>query len=73
MGKDYLHSPGALKIDLMLRGIRVNNSVDLSKVLYQSGIDIILPGDTIANVPFGEDFTIASPYQLKRDDEWLCD
>ena len=67
MGKDYLQNPGALKIDLMLSGIRVNNSVDLSKVVYQSGINIILPGDTIANVPYGEEFTAASPYLLKRD------
>ncbi|MBE9531282.1 MAG: hypothetical protein IME98_00580 [Proteobacteria bacterium] len=69
MGKDYLHSPGALKIDLMLQGIRVNNSVDLSKIVFQSGIDILLPGETLANVPFGEDFTLKSPYLLKRDDD----
>ena len=69
MGKDYLQSPGALKIDLMLSGIRADNSVDLSKVVYQSGMDILLPGETIANVPFGEDFTAASPYLLKRDGE----
>ena len=67
MGKDYLHNPGALKIDLMLRGIRVNNSVDLSNAVYCGGIDILLPGDTIADVPYGEEFTAASPYLLKRD------
>lgn len=69
MGKNYLHSPGALKIDLMLCGIRVNNSVDLSQVVYCNAIDIVLPGETIANVPFGEEFTNSSSYLLKRDDD----
>jgi hypothetical protein len=55
-----------LKIDLMLRGIRVNNSIDLSRVTHGSGIDIILPGETLANVPHGDEFTADSPYQLMR-------
>lgn len=66
MGKDYLHNTGMLKIDLMLRGIRADNSIDLSVLAHGSGIDIILPGETLANVPHGDEFTAASPYLLKR-------
>lgn len=69
MGKDYLHNAAMLKIDLMLRGIRVDNSIDLSVVAHGSGIDIILPGETLANVPHGGEFTAASPYLLKRVEE----
>ncbi len=69
MDKDYLHNVGMLKIDLMLRGIRVNNSIDLAKVAHGSGIDILLPGETLANVPHGDEFTARSPYQLKRVDD----
>ena len=66
MDKDYLHNTRMLKIDLMLRGIRVNNSIDLTKVTHGTGIDIILPGETLANVPHGDEFTADSPYQLRR-------
>ncbi len=66
MGKDYLHNTAMLKIDLMLRGIRVNNSIDLSVVSRGGGIDIILPKETLVNVPFGDEFTASSPYQLRR-------
>ena len=66
MGKDYLHNTAMLKIDLMLRGIRVNNSIDLSVASHGGGIEIILPGETLVNVPLGDEFTAASPYLLKR-------
>jgi hypothetical protein len=70
MESGYLNNPSSLKIDLMLRGIRVDDSVE--EVLATSGcagggIDIVLPRSTLVNVPFGDDFTEASPYLLKKN------
>jgi hypothetical protein len=64
--KDYLSNPGALKIDLMLNGIRIEDSLIKAGVCGKEGIDIILPEDTLANIPCREAFVRSSPYALKR-------
>ncbi len=62
----YLHNPGSLKIDLMLRGIRIDGSVSEGEDIEGLGIDLILPRNIIANVPCKEEFTKDSPYVLKK-------
>lgn len=68
----YLHNPGYLKIDLMLKGIRVDRNVlkkaNMDKCRNLSditcGLEIILPRNTWVTVPYIEDFAKASPYEL---------
>ncbi len=65
--KVYIDNPGALKIDLMLRGIRLDNALEghpLFKGRAGKGVDIILPNEALVNVPCGDEFTKASPYLL---------
>lgn len=71
MGK-YLHSPASLKIDLMLRGIRMDDPVVKAWACAGEGIDILLPMETLVNIPCREAFTKGSPYVLKRDGERYC-
>ncbi len=69
MKSDYIHNPPSLKIDLMLRGIRVEEALGEDLTSYASagpGIDIVLPRSTLVNVPYGGEFTEDSPYVLKR-------
>ncbi|MBI3753688.1 MAG: radical SAM protein [Deltaproteobacteria bacterium] len=74
--KTYLHNPGYLKIDLMLKGIRVDKEVlkkanmDKCRNLFDvaCGIDVILPHNTWVTVPYIEDFTKDSPYELMERD-----
>ncbi len=74
MKKSYLNNPGTLKIDLMLRGIRLPRE-DGPLAFYGragEGVDIVLPGGSPVNVPCGEEFTRDSPYVLKKAGErWL--
>jgi hypothetical protein len=66
---NYLNNPSSLKIDLMLRGIRVEGPAGellANSVRTEPGIDIVLPRSTLVDVPFGEEFTKASPYLLKK-------
>ncbi len=73
MEKSYLQNPALLKIELMLRGTRVDpgawdavgTSGDLEGVA--DGIDIELSHKTPVNVPCKEDFTRNSPYLLKSE------
>lgn len=68
----YLNNPGYLKIDLMLKGLRVDGKVlkkanldkcrDVANITC--GLDIILPHNTWATVPYAEDFVNDSPYEL---------
>jgi len=68
----YLHNPGYLKIELMLKGIRVDGKVlqkanldkcrDVANITC--GLDIILPHKTWVTVPYAEDFVNDSPYEL---------
>ncbi len=71
MAEDYLKNPGFLKIDLMLRGLRVEEGTLDSAPPAGTGIDIVLPGDTLANVPCMEEFTERSPYILKKKGKGL--
>ncbi len=66
MAEDYLKNPGFLKIDLMLRGLRVDEGALDSTLPQGLGIDLVLPGGTLANVPCMEEFTKLSPYILKK-------
>ncbi len=69
MQKSYLHNPGTLKIDLMLRGIRLEGTPDGMEPFVGragAGIDIVLSKGTLVNVPCGEEFTKDSPYLLKK-------
>lgn len=66
-GKNYLSNPGALKIDLMFNGIRIDDALTRAHVCGKDGIDIMLPGETPVNIPCSEDFIKASPYALMRD------
>lgn len=69
MKKNYLDNPGSLKIDLMLRGIRVDDPVVKAWACGCSGIDILLPQNTLVNIPCREQFTLNSPYDIKRRGE----
>ncbi|MDH4227747.1 MAG: radical SAM protein [Deltaproteobacteria bacterium] len=67
--KNYFQNSSTLKIDLMLRGIRVSEGLkgaNCRKGRAGAGIDLILPKGTLVNVPCGEDFTEHSPYELKK-------
>jgi hypothetical protein len=71
MDYDYIDNPGSLKIDLMLKGIRVEDPVVGTLAgtgRAGAGIDLVLPLSTLVNVPFGDEFTEASPYLLKSRD-----
>ncbi len=63
---DYFSNPWALKIDLMLRGIRVEPGGVRAFTPGASGIDVLLPRDTLVNIPCMEEFTERSPYELKE-------
>ena len=67
MKKDYLSNPGTLKIDLMLRGVRLE-ALDIEPLAGRAGvgIDIILPGGTPVNVSSDEEFVKDSPYILRK-------
>ena len=69
---DYFNNPGALKIDLMLRGIRVTDSGARSRITDARGIDVLLPRGTIVNIPCLEEFTARSPYELTGGGSGLC-
>lgn len=72
----YIHNPGYLKIDLMLKGIRVDGRVfkkagfdkchDLADITC--GLDIMLPRNTWVTAPYAEDFVKESPYELIEKD-----
>ncbi len=64
--KSYLDNPGTLKIDLMLRGIRIADPVH-SISCADSSIDLVLPDGILANVPCCEPYTEASLYVLKEN------
>ena len=66
MKKSYSDNPGSLKIDLMLRGIRVEDPVVKAWACGSSGIDIMLPQNTLVNIPCSDAITKSSPYVLRR-------
>ncbi|MBI5971247.1 MAG: radical SAM protein [Deltaproteobacteria bacterium] len=67
--KSYLDNPATLKIDLMLRGLRIADPLVKAWACGATGIDIMLPGRTIANIPCSEGFTAASPYAIRKRGE----
>ncbi|GMR04995.1 MAG: hypothetical protein BMS9Abin23_0919 [Thermodesulfobacteriota bacterium] len=66
--KSYINNPGALKIDLMLRGIRIEDPVIKAWACGTQGVDILLPRKTLVNIPCEELFTEASPYRIGKKD-----
>ena len=70
MDNNYLRNPGTLKIDLMLRGLRIDPALIKDEVEFSApagaGTDLILSGGVLVNVPSGEEFTKDSPYLLKK-------
>ncbi len=66
MKKNYLNNPGSLKIDLMLRGALIDDPVVKAWACGSSGIDIMLPRNTLVNIPCGEDFAGRSPYTIRK-------
>lgn len=64
--QDYFKNPGALKIDLMLRGAAIEDPLVRARACGASGIDILLPKKTIVNIPCEDWFTVRSPYVIKK-------
>lgn len=78
MTSKYIHNSSHLKIDLMLKGIKVCTSVDDIEVLTgrsigltSRGLDVMLPNNTLVNVPYGDKFTENSPYLIKKEEGQL--
>ncbi|MBE9529462.1 MAG: radical SAM protein [Proteobacteria bacterium] len=65
----YFDNPWALKIDLMLRGVRVVDPLAKAWACGTTGIDMLLPEETLVNIPCREEFTEHSPYELRRRGE----
>jgi hypothetical protein len=74
-GPDPLENPGYLKLDLMLRGVRVSpGAVESTERLARlscdfaalADLDLVLPGETWVSVPFRDPFAARSPYKLLR-------
>lgn len=55
-----------MKIDLMLKGIRIEDPLVKAWACGCSGVDILLPQNTLVNIPCSEEFTRQSPYSIKR-------
>lgn len=66
---NYLDNPASLKIDLMLRGVRMDDPVVKAWACGCSGVDVRLAQDTLVNIPCMEEFTKRSPYSIKRRGE----
>lgn len=66
MIKNYLNNPGTLKIDLMLRGTRIDDPLVKAWACGCSGVDMLLPQNTLVNIPCREEFTRNSPYIIKK-------
>ncbi len=64
---DYSKNLSALKIDLMLRGVRFDDPVVKAWACGSTGIDMMLPQKTLVNIPCAEAFTNDSPYKVIRD------
>ncbi len=64
--KNYFKNPGALKIDLMLRGAAIEDPVAKARACGATGIDILLPKKILVNIPCEDWFTVRSPYVIKK-------
>lgn len=67
MAENYLDNPAALKIDLMLRGLRIDDPLVKAWACGADGVDIMLPQETLVNIPCKEEFTRNSPYTIRKD------
>lgn len=67
MKHDYFENPGLLKIDLMLRGLRIDDPVVKAWACGSAGVDLVLPENTVVNIPCWEEFAKHSPYLLKKN------
>lgn len=74
LGKTHKFSAGALKLDLMMRGVRLDDSfAQKYRVLgdFRLGpknfgnLELILPEGLGVSVPYQEDFIQSSPYKLR--------
>jgi biotin synthase-related radical SAM superfamily protein len=74
---EWIHNPGYLKLDLMLKGVRIGAAAlaasealgDLVSDFGSMGdLDIVLPEGTRVSVPFAKDFAHRSPYLLTKED-----
>ncbi|MBI5561262.1 MAG: radical SAM protein [Deltaproteobacteria bacterium] len=66
MKENYIDNPAALKIDLMLRGLRIDDPLVRAWACGMDGVDIMLPRNTLVNIPCREEFTKGSPYVLRK-------
>jgi hypothetical protein len=64
--KNYLNNPGELKIDLMLRGTRIEDPVVKAWACGATGIDLLLPKGTLVNVACSDYVAETSPYSIKK-------
>ncbi len=71
--EDYILNPGYLKLDLMLKGLRIDDSIYKKGFISNNivpvegvvgGLDIILPENTWVNVSYRDGYVKASPYLL---------
>jgi len=70
-------NPGLLKLDLSIRGARLDRSVgDYAEILrvppvrnpVARSLELVLPENVSVSVPVGEEFTETSPYRLAVED-----
>ncbi|MFQ5427373.1 MAG: radical SAM protein [Thermodesulfobacteriota bacterium] len=64
--RNYFNNPGALKIDLMLRGAAIEDPEARARACGATGIDILLPQKVLVNIPCEDWFTVRSPYVIKK-------
>ncbi len=73
--KDYARNPGFLKLDLMIRGARVDDSVIKSGLVLPDyslspqvlgNLDLVLPQETYVSVPYQEENVQGSPYKIRH-------
>lgn len=73
--EQYLENPGYLKLDLMLKGVRVDSSLFAKEKILKKyllsphifgNLDLVLPEDTHVSVPYQENFSQQSPYRLRN-------
>ncbi len=69
INKNYFKNPGALKIDLMLRGAAIEDPLARARACGSTGIDILLPKKVLVNIPCEDWFTVRSPYVIKKSDK----
>lgn len=73
-----MNNPAALKLELVLHGVRLDQSVRARKDVFPApwvrdfvtrGIELVLPEDIVVCVPVSERFTESSPFLLRSADD----